>query len=396
MLNIILKNKQLIKLYKYSVWLFKFLNKHFYIMSIISLIARFRKGIYYKAITLTIKIIIAINLLITSGLFFTLADFATPLLAIQQFYKDFVGPYLEMINNQLTTIYNKYDGIAQLKDKAESNYGKNVFKSITENNLIETASDNSNIDATLSNHADVKDSNKFSVGTVICLVAVASLVYIVFFLPGGGPTPPTPDILADYSTINRTLIDGKVLLKQYWDMLYGTTSPTVKPGVAPTNSPEGIIRSLSGGSEISSVGSNTPTPVTGQLSEASTSSLTSGFNKLTEIKSTIDPNISPVKETVDAVVETEFHLPTIDHIINSAMRRFFGSTDIGTQTNIISTREDPITYEVSDADLDYTNNKIIEPSINKNTPWPQATAFFSLNPFILLKSTQLLQSNEKE
>lgn len=191
------------------------------------------------------------------------------------------------------------------------------------------------------------------------------IVYVVFFLPGGGPTPPTPDTLADFNTINRTLIEGKGYLRQLWDILYqgkGLNPVSMEP-IKPVipNSPEGIFRSLSAGcGSESSVGSNTPT--------ASTSSLTSGFNSLEKAKSTIkvDPNISPL--TSEKIVGTELHLPTIDHLLNSAMHRFFGSTDIGTQTNIISGRDEPLSYKVSDKELGYINNKTIEPSVNKNTP----------------------------
>lgn len=352
MFNIILKNKQLIKLYKYGAWLFKFLNKHFYILSIISLIARFRKGIYYKAISLTIKIIVAINLLITSGLFFTLTDFATPLLAIQQFYKDFVGPYLEMINNQLTTIYNKYNDISQLKDKVESDYAKSTIKRISniDTNLIDNPSTNTGSDV---RDDDIKDSNKFNVKTLVFYVGVAALVYIFFYLPGGGATPPTPDTIADYSTINRTLIEGKGLFRQYWDMLYGSNvKPVSSENVIPTSvemkpitpkSPDVIIRNLSGGSDapltpLSSTGSLTPIASSSQLSpyfktvpvaEVTDNINTPSMSKLNactqtvQLKNTVDTaiqatstQVEQIVETVEAEVQTDMYMTIIDSYIN--------------------------------------------------------------------------------
>jgi hypothetical protein len=40
-----LKNKTLFKLYKYLVVLFKFMNKHFYIIPLLSLLSKLRKPI---------------------------------------------------------------------------------------------------------------------------------------------------------------------------------------------------------------------------------------------------------------------------------------------------------------------------------------------------------------
>ena len=81
--------------------IFKFLNKHLYILSIISFIAKARKSVYYKTISFILKIILAINLVITSGLFFSVVDLYTPLNTIYSFYNDFLGPYIEIFKNSL-------------------------------------------------------------------------------------------------------------------------------------------------------------------------------------------------------------------------------------------------------------------------------------------------------
>lgn len=111
MINIILKNKTLIKIYKYSVTVFKFLNKHLYILSIISLIAKARKSIYYKVISWIIKIILAINLLISSGLFFMVADLYTPLTTVYNFYTDLLSPYIEIVKNKYNEFNNIYSNV---------------------------------------------------------------------------------------------------------------------------------------------------------------------------------------------------------------------------------------------------------------------------------------------
>ena len=62
MLNIIITNQVLIKICKYLVKLFKFLNKYLFILSLISLLnkiyAKFKENKFYYAINWTIKIIL--------------------------------------------------------------------------------------------------------------------------------------------------------------------------------------------------------------------------------------------------------------------------------------------------------------------------------------------------
>jgi hypothetical protein len=86
------------------------LNKHLYLLSIISLIAKLRKSVYYKVITWIIKIVLIINLTITSGLFFSVVDLSTPLNTIYLFYNDLLGPYidiLKLIYYDVNSLYSK-------------------------------------------------------------------------------------------------------------------------------------------------------------------------------------------------------------------------------------------------------------------------------------------------
>ena len=80
MLNIIITNQVLIKICKYLVKLFKFLNKYLFILSLISLLnkiyAKFKENKFYYAINWTIKIILILTLITSTGI---ILDFTSPI-----------------------------------------------------------------------------------------------------------------------------------------------------------------------------------------------------------------------------------------------------------------------------------------------------------------------------
>jgi hypothetical protein len=106
MINIVLKNKRLIKIYKYSLSIFKFLNKHLYILAIISFISKSRKSIYYKIISWSIKLIILINILVGTGFIIYFTDFVNPFDKTFSFYYDILKPYIDFIKRLWHDIIN--------------------------------------------------------------------------------------------------------------------------------------------------------------------------------------------------------------------------------------------------------------------------------------------------
>jgi hypothetical protein len=203
MINVILKNRSLIKLYKYSVTTFKFLNKHLYILSILSLIAKARKSVYYKVISWILKFIIVINLVLTSGLFYSLIDLQTPFNTIYSFYSDFLNPYLEIIKNK----YQMVD-ISNINNSVENKY----------NNLINNNSQFNDANDLFEN----KESNKEekikskTVTNIIFISGVAIFIYFAFFIPGGD-TPPAN--LLEYNSLNQSLIKTKIFLNKNINIL---------------------------------------------------------------------------------------------------------------------------------------------------------------------------------
>lgn len=208
MINIILKNKTLIKLYKYSLIVFKFMNKHLYILSILSLIARARKSIYYKIITWTIKLILALNLVISSGLFFSVIDLVTPFDVVYKFYNDLLTPYIVKLKAKLSEAFGIFNQI------------KKTY--ITENNSIDTTHLPSATQPLL--ELDIIENNeeieqievKFNYKTMFFITTVGLLIYIIYFIPGGS-TPPSN--LLEYNSLNQSLIHFKVSVNKQFNIL---------------------------------------------------------------------------------------------------------------------------------------------------------------------------------
>jgi len=69
------------------------MNKHLYILSILSFFKKTKDSFYYKFISYTIKLVILINLVISSGLFFSALDLQEPISALRALYFHFMIRY---------------------------------------------------------------------------------------------------------------------------------------------------------------------------------------------------------------------------------------------------------------------------------------------------------------
>ena len=204
MINIILKNKKLIMLYKYSIKIFKFLNKHLYILSILSFLRKSRNSIYYKFISWTIKIVILLNLIISSGLFFSTVDLVTPLNIIYNFYNDLLGPYIEMMRI-------KYNELNNITTNTETKYVNSNIKNInTSSPTIIDLDPVSNIDN--DEHLELK----FNYKSYLFYAGLGLIIYFIYFIPGGS-TPPAE--IVTYNWFNQALINVKVAAKDYWEIV---------------------------------------------------------------------------------------------------------------------------------------------------------------------------------
>ena len=88
----ILTNKPVMTMYKYSVIIFRYLNKYLYIISIfsflVSLLNRLNENKIYRITINLIKVFIIINMIFGVGLVIYFTDFSNPLNNTLSFYYD--------------------------------------------------------------------------------------------------------------------------------------------------------------------------------------------------------------------------------------------------------------------------------------------------------------------
>jgi hypothetical protein len=200
MINIILKNKTLIKIYKHSVKIFKFLNKHLYLLSILSFLSKARNSVYYKVISYILKLIIVINLVVTSGVFYAALDVQTPLLAVYDFYDKILSPYIDLLINKINNVSN-----INLEDSYVKSFRNNK-------ELISSDLTNSTVDNT---EPGFLERNK----NYIAIAGAVFLLYFIFIIPGS-----TVDVkdLENYNLINKSLIHVKLAIKNLWNSYFGS------------------------------------------------------------------------------------------------------------------------------------------------------------------------------
>jgi hypothetical protein len=193
-LAILIRNKHLIRLHKYGKLTFNFLNKHFYIVSLLSLIAKAKNNKLYKITSWIIKLILVINIFISSGLFFSLVDLTTPITAIYSFYDNLLSPYIDMITD-------KYNSLSNLGNKIETEYINNSnFKS------------NNDIKDTQEVVKEVDTSRNYY--NYILYASATVLVLYLIYLPG-----PSIDPLEfeKFNWLNQVLMRGKFTIYEIID-----------------------------------------------------------------------------------------------------------------------------------------------------------------------------------
>jgi hypothetical protein len=205
MLNIIIKNRNLIKIVKYGKIVFKFLNRHLYILSLISLIAKFRKSNTYLVLNWLIKIIVSINLLFVSGLFFTFTDLYTPLTSIITFYETIFAPYIEIIKIKTKLIYNLINNT----NDSINNHLESVQTLNNKRMLISTV--DQLIDLDDNNLLSDTDNSSFNARSLLIFASSCFLVYFLFYIPGFNPVSATD--IAQYNWFNQGLIDVKITVR---------------------------------------------------------------------------------------------------------------------------------------------------------------------------------------
>lgn len=286
----ILKNKPVMLIYKYSVIVFKFLNKYFYIVSLFSFILslnnKLNENKLYRVIIKIIKIFLIINIIIGTGMLIYFTDFRNPLNNTLLFYYDEIKPYIEMVikfKNELLNLDIEESLISNIK---ESNTIKDQVKIGIKEGVREA------LDEILNEfNAELESKTRNDLYKNLALTGSLILFgYIIFILPG------STDNLVEYNWFNQSLIELKVSVKEFISYLVSKpsdpgndsnnigTSNLISPQISPSHS-------------VSSNSTITP------ISNLSTTPFNSGlFNRTKEIgtQTTIDGiGVSRMVETVD-------------------------------------------------------------------------------------------------
>jgi hypothetical protein len=205
MLNIIIKNKTLINIYKYSVNIFKFLNKYLYLLSILSLLTSFyttiKQNKLYKILSNTIKLIVILNLVIGTGFILYFTDFSNNPFTLSFFY-DIINSYFDYLKN----LWNEFTNfsIEESFIKNVNSSGIDIKTEIKEGvkQGVKEAFDEILTEVSEKNNSD----NTYLFKQLALASSVIFFTYFLFILPGSSISP---EDLTQYNWMNQSLIELK-------------------------------------------------------------------------------------------------------------------------------------------------------------------------------------------
>lgn len=123
-LNLMYINRgTLLKLVIFGKRMFQFLNKHFYILPLFSILAKVRNNKIFKFSSWMIKIIILVNLILGTGFILYFTDFLHPLNSLYSIYFDMFKPYIELLKTFWNDLIN-FDNV--IEDSYIKNSGDKI------------------------------------------------------------------------------------------------------------------------------------------------------------------------------------------------------------------------------------------------------------------------------
>ena len=237
----ILKNKTVMRLYKYSYLIYRYLNKYLYLASIISFIlslnTHLRSNKIYKSINWLLKIVFLLNVILGTGLIIYFTDFIDPFNSVFSLYSDLIKPYIELIKQYWNNLINFNIEDSVISNMKESNNLKNEIKEGIKEGVREVLNElRDELEEDLRNQAK---SNLYQ--NIALCGSVLFFGYLFFILPG------STENLSSYNWANQSLIEFKVMVKDFIVNFIsnpvnpgdGTTpinSNTTSPIISPTNS----------------------------------------------------------------------------------------------------------------------------------------------------------------
>lgn len=264
----ILKNKPVMKLYKYSVIAFNLINKYLYIATLltflVSIFSSLNQSKLYKIISTILRIIFILNLILGTGIIIYFTDLIDPINQTYALYYEILKPYIDFLKKLYYDLINIDVEESLISNVKNSNTIKNEIKLGIKEAFDEIISENSTPDNT----------NLLKPFALACSVLFFS--YFFFILPGSSISP---EELTSYNLFNQSLIEFKILVKDYFftqnpgtpgsPIIPSTPSTPSSPSVSiNTYLPESVVNNPS---PILSEGLSTVTPNTPVASSSSLS-----------------------------------------------------------------------------------------------------------------------------
>lgn len=210
MVNIILKHKTLINLYWFLVKTFRFMNKHLYILPILSFIiariSKIRGNTFYKIISWIVKIIILVNIILGTGF---IIYFWNPSEGVSIYYQ-LLQTYIDLITNFFKGLWIDLSNI-----NIEDSFIDNVNAATQQSNNIKIqiqqgikAGVKEALDEVISELQENLDAQvKSDLLKQFALITGALFIgYFLFILP------INPVDLNQYNWLNQSLIELKIIL----------------------------------------------------------------------------------------------------------------------------------------------------------------------------------------
>jgi hypothetical protein len=230
MLTFIIKNKTIINIYKYSVNVFKFINKYLYLLSIISFLASLYSTIkqnkFYKILSTVFKLIIIINIIVGTGFILYFTDYADPFTF--SFYYEIFNSYIDFLKNTWNEFmnYSIEDSIIKNIKSTDLDLKNEIKEGVKQG--VKEAFDEIITEMSEKNTPD----NTYLLKQFALASSVLLFSYFFFVLPGASISP---EDLSQYNWMNQSLIEFKITVKNFIVNLFSNPSNPGNPGATDSN-----------------------------------------------------------------------------------------------------------------------------------------------------------------
>ena len=210
---------QMLKLMHKLNRIFTVLNKYIYILPLLSLISRMfnKDNKIIKTFNVILKLVLVINIILAGFVILYFTDFVTPINTTYSIYNDLLEPYIEFIKhfwNKLLNYINNLQDVSTASAASSTNNNeladviretnssiKNDVKTGIKEGVRETLDELIN---------EMHKESKFELLKQFSLYS--SIIFFGYFL---FVLPSNPESITEYNFVNQSLIEVKVLIKDF-------------------------------------------------------------------------------------------------------------------------------------------------------------------------------------